>query len=130
MSVGAGTDRSVHAAQERRLGTERSVPAISVGTSSWYVDILGIVEYQDEDRDRRITNYGRASWNWLLMGFCTTNGITAIRDTRALRKAASMLTLKEGIDLSLILARLDRDGLVRSECGGAPIRGSSQILPR
>jgi PadR family transcriptional regulator PadR len=71
------------------------------------------VEYSDEDRDRRITQLRKGVLELAVMGVLYHERHYGYSLVRALTETGS-ISLKEGT-IYPILARLDRDGLVRSE---------------
>jgi PadR family transcriptional regulator PadR len=71
------------------------------------------VEYSDEDRDRRITQLRKGILELAVMGVLYHERHYGYSLVRALTETGSV-ALKEGT-VYPILARLDRDGLVRSE---------------
>jgi len=71
------------------------------------------VEYSDEDRDRRITQLRKGILELAVMGVLYHERHYGYSLVRALTETGS-ISLKEGT-IYPILARLDRDGLVRSE---------------
>jgi PadR family transcriptional regulator PadR len=71
------------------------------------------VEYSDEDRDRRITQLRKGILELAVMGVLYHERHYGYSLVRALTETGSV-SLKEGT-VYPILARLDRDGLVRSE---------------
>jgi PadR family transcriptional regulator, regulatory protein PadR len=71
------------------------------------------VEYSDEDRDRRITQLRKGILELAVMGVLYHQRHYGYSLVRALTESGS-IALKEGT-IYPILARLDRDGLVRSE---------------
>jgi PadR family transcriptional regulator PadR len=71
------------------------------------------VEYSDEDRDRRITQLRKGILELAVMGVLYHERHYGYSLVRALTESGS-ISLKEGT-IYPILARLDRDGLVRSE---------------
>jgi PadR family transcriptional regulator, regulatory protein PadR len=71
------------------------------------------VEYSDEDRDRRITQLRKGMLELAVMGVLYHERHYGYSLVRALTESGS-ISLKEGT-IYPILARLDRDGLVRSE---------------
>jgi len=72
-----------------------------------------VVEYSDEDRDRRITQLRKGILELAVMGVLYHERHYGYSLVRALTESGS-ISLKEGT-IYPILARLDRDGLVRSE---------------
>ncbi len=71
------------------------------------------MEYSDEDRDRRITQLRKGMLELAVMGVLYHERHYGYSLVRALTESGS-ISLKEGT-IYPILARLDRDGLVRSE---------------
>ncbi len=71
------------------------------------------MEYSDEDRDRRITQLRKGILELAVMGVLYHERHYGYSLVRALTESGS-ISLKEGT-IYPILARLDRDGLVRSE---------------
>jgi PadR family transcriptional regulator PadR len=71
------------------------------------------VQYSDEDRDRRITQLRKGILELAVMGVLYHERHYGYSLVRALTETGS-ISLKEGT-IYPILARLDRDGLVRSE---------------
>jgi PadR family transcriptional regulator, regulatory protein PadR len=71
------------------------------------------MEYSDEDRDRRITQLRKGILELAVMGVLYRERHYGYSLVRALTETGS-ISLKEGT-IYPILARLDRDGLVRSE---------------
>ncbi len=71
------------------------------------------MEYSDEDRDRRITQLRKGILELAVMGVLYHERHYGYSLVRALTETGS-ISLKEGT-IYPILARLDRDGLVRSE---------------
>jgi PadR family transcriptional regulator PadR len=71
------------------------------------------VEYSDEDRDRRVTQLRKGILELAVMGVLYREKHYGYSLVRALTETGS-ISLKEGT-IYPILARLDRDGLVRSE---------------
>jgi PadR family transcriptional regulator PadR len=71
------------------------------------------VEYSDEDRDRRIIQLRKGILELAVMGVLYHEKHYGYSLVRALTETGS-ISLKEGT-IYPILARLDRDGLVRSE---------------
>jgi PadR family transcriptional regulator, regulatory protein PadR len=72
-----------------------------------------MVEYSDEDRDRRVTQLRKGILELAVMGVLYHERHYGYSLVRALTETGS-ISLKEGT-VYPILARLDRDGLVRSE---------------
>jgi PadR family transcriptional regulator PadR len=72
-----------------------------------------MVEYSDEDRDRRVTQLRKGILELAVMGVLYREKHYGYSLVRALTETGS-ISLKEGT-IYPILARLDRDGLVRSE---------------
>jgi PadR family transcriptional regulator PadR len=72
-----------------------------------------VVQYSDEDRDRRITQLRKGILELAVMGVLYHERHYGYSLVRALTETGS-ISLKEGT-IYPILARLDRDGLVRSE---------------
>ena len=72
-----------------------------------------MIEYSDEDRDRRITQLRKGILELAVMGVLYHERHYGYSLVRALTESGS-ISLKEGT-IYPILARLDRDGLVRSE---------------
>ena len=71
------------------------------------------MQYSDEDRDRRITQLRKGILELAVMGVLYHERHYGYSLVRALTETGS-ISLKEGT-IYPILARLDRDGLVRSE---------------
>lgn len=71
------------------------------------------MQYSDEDRDRRITQLRKGILELAVMGVLYHERHYGYSLVRALTETGS-ISLKEGT-VYPILARLDRDGLVRSE---------------
>ena len=71
------------------------------------------MEYSDEDRDRRVTQLRKGILELAVMGVLYREKHYGYSLVRALTETGS-IALKEGT-IYPILARLDRDGLVRSE---------------
>jgi len=71
------------------------------------------VQFSDEDRDRRITQLRKGILELAVMGVLYHERHYGYSLVRALTETGS-ISLKEGT-IYPILARLDRDGLVRSE---------------
>jgi len=71
------------------------------------------VQYSDEDRDRRVTQLRKGILELAVMGVLYNERHYGYSLVRALTESGS-ISLKEGT-IYPILARLDRDGLVRSE---------------
>lgn len=71
------------------------------------------MEYSDEDKDRRITQLRKGILELAVMGVLYHERHYGYSLVRALTETGS-ISLKEGT-IYPILARLDRDGLVRSE---------------
>jgi PadR family transcriptional regulator, regulatory protein PadR len=71
------------------------------------------VQYSDEDRDRRITQLRKGILELAVMGVLYHERHYGYSLVRVLTESGS-ITLKEGT-IYPILARLNRDGLVRSE---------------
>ena len=71
------------------------------------------MEYSDEDKDRRITQLRKGILELAVMGVLYDERHYGYSLVRALTETGS-ISLKEGT-IYPILARLDRDGLVRSE---------------
>jgi PadR family transcriptional regulator, regulatory protein PadR len=71
------------------------------------------VEYSDEDRNRRITQLRKGILELAVMGVLYRERHYGYSLVRVLSESGS-ISLKEGT-IYPILARLDRDGLVRSE---------------
>ena len=71
------------------------------------------MEYSDEDRDRRVTQLRKGILELAVMGVLYREKHYGYSLVRALTETGS-ISLKEGT-IYPILARLDRDGLVRSE---------------
>jgi PadR family transcriptional regulator, regulatory protein PadR len=71
------------------------------------------VQYSEEDRDRRITQLRKGILELAVMGVLYHERHYGYSLVRALTETGS-ISLKEGT-IYPILARLDRDGLVRSE---------------
>jgi PadR family transcriptional regulator PadR len=71
------------------------------------------VQYSDEDRDRRVTQLRKGILELAVMGVLYHEKHYGYSLVRALTETGS-IALKEGT-IYPILARLDRDGLVRSE---------------
>ena len=71
------------------------------------------MEYSDEDRDRRITQLRKGILELAVMGVLYHQRHYGYSLVRVLTETGS-ISLKEGT-IYPILARLDRDGLVRSE---------------
>jgi PadR family transcriptional regulator PadR len=84
---------------------------LELGT--WHYRILGIVEYSDEGRDRRITQLRKGILELAVMGVLYHERHYGYSLVRVLCERGS-ISLKEGT-IYPILARLDRDGLVGSE---------------
>lgn len=80
---------------------------------TWHYRILGIVEYSDVDRDRRITQLRKGILELAVMGVLYHERHYGYSLVRVLCERGS-ISLKEGT-IYPILARLDRDGLVGSE---------------
>ena len=80
---------------------------------TWYYRILGIVEYSDDGRDRRITQLRKGILELAVMGVLYHERHYGYSLVRVLSERGS-ISLKEGT-VYPILARLDRDGLVGSE---------------
>jgi len=78
-----------------------------------YYRILCIVEYQDDSKDRRITQLRKDILELAVMGVLYHERHYGYSLVRVLTETGSM-SIKEGT-IYPILARLDRDGLVRSE---------------
>lgn len=78
-----------------------------------YYGILGIVEYSDDDKDRRITQLRKGILELAVMGVLYDKRHYGYSLVRVLSESGS-ISLKEGT-VYPILARLDRDGLVRGE---------------
>src|ERR1700691_1243524 len=78
-----------------------------------YCRILCIVEYQDESKDRRIMQLRKGILELAVMGVLYHERHYGYSLVRVLSESGS-ISLKEGT-IYPILARLDRDGLVRSE---------------
>jgi len=78
-----------------------------------YCRILGIVEYSDESRDRRTTQLRKGILELAVMGVLYHERHYGYSLVRVLTETGS-ISLKEGT-IYPILARLDRDRLVRSE---------------
>jgi PadR family transcriptional regulator, regulatory protein PadR len=72
-----------------------------------------VIEYSDEDRDRRVTQLRKGILELAVMGVLYHERHYGYSLVRALTESGS-ISLKEGT-IYPILARLDRDGLVRSE---------------
>jgi PadR family transcriptional regulator PadR len=72
-----------------------------------------MMQYSDEDRDRRITQLRKGILELAVMGVLYHERHYGYSLVRALTETGS-ISLKEGT-IYPILARLDRDGLVRSE---------------
>ena len=72
-----------------------------------------MVEYTDDDRDRRITQLRKGILELAVMGVLYHERHYGYSLVRVLSESGS-ISLKEGT-VYPILARLDRDGLVRSE---------------
>jgi PadR family transcriptional regulator, regulatory protein PadR len=77
------------------------------------VGYTNVVQYSDEDRDRRITQLRKGILELAVMGVLYHERHYGYSLVRALTETGS-ISLKEGT-IYPILARLDRDGLVRSE---------------
>jgi PadR family transcriptional regulator, regulatory protein PadR len=77
------------------------------------VGYTNVVQYSDEDRDRRITQLRKGILELAVMGVLYHERHYGYSLVRALTETGS-IALKEGT-IYPILARLDRDGLVRSE---------------
>lgn len=75
--------------------------------------ILCIVQYSTEDRDKRITQLRKGILELAVMGVLYHERHYGYSLVRVLSQSSS-ISLKEGT-IYPILARLDRDGLVRSE---------------
>lgn len=75
--------------------------------------ILGIVEYSNDSKDRRITQLRKGILELAVMGVLYHERHYGYSLVRVLAETGSM-SIKEGT-IYPILARLDRDGLVRSE---------------
>lgn len=75
--------------------------------------ILGIVQYSTEDRDKRITQLRKGILELAVMGVLYHERHYGYSLVRVLSQSG-LISLKEGT-IYPILARLDRDGLVRSE---------------
>ena len=71
------------------------------------------MQYSDEDRDRRVTQLRKGILELAVMGVLYNERHYGYSLVRALTESGS-ISLKEGT-IYPILARLDRDGLVRSE---------------
>jgi PadR family transcriptional regulator, regulatory protein PadR len=71
------------------------------------------VQFSDEDRDRRVTQLRKGILELAVMGVLYNERHYGYSLVRALTESGS-ISLKEGT-IYPILARLDRDGLVRSE---------------
>src|SRR5579863_9479913 len=81
--------------------------------STLHYRILDIVEYSDESRDRRITQLRKGILELAVMGVLYHERHYGYSLVRVLTETGA-IALKEGT-VYPILARLDRDGLVRSE---------------
>jgi PadR family transcriptional regulator, regulatory protein PadR len=75
--------------------------------------ILGIVEYSDDSKDRRITQLRKGILELAVMGVLYHERHYGYSLVRVISETGA-ISLKEGT-IYPILARLDRDGLVRSE---------------
>src|SRR5580700_5687120 len=96
---------------------------------TWYYRILGIVEYS-EDKDRRITQLRKGILELAVMGVLYHDRHYGYSLVRVLSESGS-ISIKEGT-IYPILARLDRDGLVRSEwvvSGQGPPRKYYALTP-
>lgn len=87
--------------------------------STWYYRILGIVGYSDNDKDRRITQLRKGILELAVMGVLYHDRHYGYSLVRVLSESGpislkSSISLKEGT-IYPILARLDRDGLVRGD---------------
>jgi len=78
-----------------------------------YYRILGIVEYRDEGKEKRITQLRKGILELAVMGILYHERHYGYSLVRVLSESGS-ISLKEGT-IYPILARLDREGLVRSE---------------
>jgi len=78
-----------------------------------YYRILCIVEYPDDSKERRITQLRKGILELAVMGVLFHERHYGYSLVRVLTETGSM-SIKEGT-IYPILARLDRDGLVRSE---------------
>ena len=92
------------AAKNRPNSRERCTP---------YCRILCIVEYQDDGKDRRITQLRKGILELAVMGVLYHERHYGYSLVRVLAEAGS-ISLREGT-IYPILARLHRDGMVRSE---------------
>jgi PadR family transcriptional regulator, regulatory protein PadR len=80
---------------------------------TWHYRILGIVEYSDEGKDRRVTQLRKGILELAVMGVLYHERHYGYSLVGVLCERGS-ISLKEGT-IYPILARLDRDGLVASE---------------
>src|SRR3954469_23989197 len=80
---------------------------------TWYCRILGIVQYSEEGRDRRITQLRKGIIELAVMAVLYHERHYGYSLVRVLTENGT-ISLKEGT-VYPILARLDRDALVRSE---------------